>query len=75
VRARRNGSITAHGREWPLYELEESGVMRLLMSPQDQEDKYELDNQALLEDLKYRRKGFFEYYGGTYTNAAGEMVI
>lgn len=33
---KRNGSITAHGREWPLYERWERGVMMLVMLPADE---------------------------------------
>lgn len=32
---KRNGSITAHGHEWPLYELWVGGVMVLRMSVND----------------------------------------
>lgn len=35
-RKRRNGSVIAHGREWPLYERWERGVIVLEMSPTDE---------------------------------------
>lgn len=44
---KRNGSITAHGRQWPLYERFEDGVMVLFMRPEDRAEKEQLDEQSL----------------------------
>lgn len=53
TRPRRNGSIIAHGREWPLYEWQSDEVMVLEMLPEDEAEKYALDEQALREYRKY----------------------
>lgn len=46
-----NGTTTAHGREWPLYErmTMRDGVlvMELFMSLEDQVEKYALDEAAI----------------------------
>jgi hypothetical protein len=57
---RRNGSIIAHGREWPLYERWKDGVMVLRMSPEDQIEKYELDEEALRDYRRYHCRGAYE---------------
>lgn len=41
-----NGTVIAHGREWPLYERLENGLMILFMSPEDQAEKEALDELA-----------------------------
>lgn len=46
MKPRRNGFITAHGREWPLYERWESEKMVLSMSPEDQAEKERLDQES-----------------------------
>lgn len=43
----RNGSITAHGREWPLYERKECGVITLLMRDEDRIEKEWLDENVI----------------------------
>jgi hypothetical protein len=42
----RNGTVTAHGREWPLYERLADGVIVLFMQPADEAEKYALDEEA-----------------------------
>lgn len=42
-----NGTVQAHGREWPLYERVEGGVMVLFMSPEDEAERYALDEAAI----------------------------
>lgn len=48
---KRNGSLIAHGRKWPLYEREWirgiGRVMKLFLAPKDQIEKERLDRQAL----------------------------
>lgn len=45
---KRNGSIIAHGREWPLYEQWEDDVMVLFMRPED-----EAEMERLTEVIKF----------------------
>lgn len=46
-----NGTITAHNREWPLYERmttrDGKRVMELYMSPADEAEKFALDEAAM----------------------------
>jgi hypothetical protein len=48
---RRNGTLTAHSREWPLYERRETidgrTVMVLSLSPEDRDEKEQLDRIEL----------------------------
>lgn len=50
---KRNGSIIAHGREWPLYEWQSGEVTVLRMSPQDKLVKERLDEKAIQEYRKH----------------------
>lgn len=47
----KNGTITAHNREWPLYERmttrDGKRVMELYMSPADEAGKFALDEAAM----------------------------
>ena len=61
-RKRRNGSVTAHGREWKLYEQLKGGMMLLLMRPKDKAEKVALDGRAIQRYLAHRRKGAYEYF-------------
>lgn len=45
---KRNGSITTHGREWPLYERRDDDVMVLFMRPED-----EAEMERLTEVIKF----------------------
>lgn len=61
TRPRRNGSIIAHGREWPLYERWEGSLdneqMMLFMHPEDEAEKFALDEEA----LRHHRRGSEQY--------------
>lgn len=47
----KNGTVTAHNREWPLYERmttrDGKRVMELFMSPEDEAEKFALDEAAV----------------------------
>lgn len=55
MKRRRNGSLTAHGRKWPLYERREGALMVLFMSPEDRAEKERLDKSSLGEFGASRR--------------------